>query len=78
MDFRLNDIDLVADFEKNSAEVDVNEIKFKAYTLYEILAKSEDGEEFKFVSYCTKDVCLDLVGDYEQSVKASITSQLGG
>ena len=76
LDFRLNDIDIVADFEKNSAEVDVNETTFKAYTLYEILAKSEDGEEFKFVSYCTKDVCLDLVGDYEQSVKASITSQL--
>lgn len=78
MDFRLNDIDLVADFEKNSAEVDVNEIKFKSYTLYEITAKSEGGEKFKFVSYCTKDVCLDLVGDYEQSVKASITSQLRG
>jgi len=78
MDFRLNDVDIVADFEKNSAEVDVNEIKFKSYTLYEIAAKSKSGEEFKFVSYCTKDVCLDLVGDYEQSVKASITSQLRG
>jgi len=78
MDFRLNDVDIVADFEKNSAEVAVNETMFKTYTLYEILAKSEGGEEFKFVSYCTKDVCLDLVGDYEQSVKSSITSQLRG
>lgn len=76
MDFRLNDVDIVADFEKNSAKIDVTTIKFKSYTLYEIVAKSEDGEEFKFVSYCTREVCLDLVGGYEQSVKASITSQL--
>ncbi|NMR27312.1 hypothetical protein HH219_17520 [Pseudoalteromonas sp. NEC-BIFX-2020_015] len=78
MDFRLNDVDIVSDFEKGSTEVEVNKIKFNSYTLYEIAAKSKDGKALKFVSYCTKDICLDLVGDYEQSVKASITSQLRG
>jgi hypothetical protein len=78
MDFRLNDIDIVADFDDGLAKVDVNKTKFKSYTLYELFIESEKGEKLKFVSYCTKDVCLDLVGNYEKEVKDSITSQLRG
>ena len=36
MDFRLNDMDIVADFDDGSAKVDVNKTKFKSYTLYEL------------------------------------------
>ena len=78
MDFRLNDLDLVADFKRSSTDVIVNESQFKSYTLYEISAMDSKGNPQKFVSYCTKEVCLDLVGDYEQSIKAAITSQLRG
>jgi hypothetical protein len=78
LDFRLNDGDLVADFERSSTDVVVNEIKFKSYILYELTAKDSNGNPEKFVSYCTKEVCLDLVGDYENSIKDSITSQLRG
>lgn len=78
--FRLNNIDLVADFEKNSTDVAVNKSQFNAYTLYELTAKNAEKKSIKFVSYCTKDLCLDLVSDneYDQSVQDSITSQLGG
>lgn len=76
IDFRLNDVDIVADFEKNSAEIEVDKTKFNGYTLFEIWSKSKSGEEFTFVSYCTDDVCLDLVGNYKQSVKDAITVQL--
>lgn len=77
MDFRLNDIDIVADFKDGGAKVDVKKSKFKSYTLYEITTKDQ-GKVFKFVSYCTTDVCLDLVGDYKPSIKTWITSQLRG
>lgn len=78
LDFRLHDVDIVADFDDGSSKVDVNKTKFKSYTLYELFIESKKGEKFKFVSYCTTDVCLDLVGNYEKEVKDSITSQLGG
>jgi len=78
LDFRLNDIDIVADFNDGSSKVDVNKSKFNLYTLYELSIESKVGEKFKFVSYCTVDICLDLVGNYEKEVKDSITSQLKG
>lgn len=78
--FRLNNIDLVADFKKNSTEVVVSESLFKSYTLYELTAKNLDNKPIKFVSYCTKALCLDLVSDneYDKSIQDSITSQLRG
>ncbi|MCJ8321788.1 MAG: hypothetical protein HRT52_22085 [Colwellia sp.] len=78
--FRLNDIDLVADFKKSSTDVVVNKSQFKSYTLYELTAKNSDNKPIKFVSYCTKELCLDLVSDneYEKSIQDSITSQLRG
>jgi len=78
--FRLNNIDLVADFKKSSTDVLVNESQFKSYTLYELTAKNSDNKPIKFVSYCTKALCLDLVSDdeYEKSIQDSITSQLRG
>lgn len=78
--FRLNNIDLVADFKKGSTEVVVNKSQFKSYTLYELTAKNADNKPIEFVSYCTKELCLDLVSDneFDKSVKASITSQLRG
>ena len=51
MDFRLNDMDIVADFNDGSAKVDVSKTKFKSYTLYELFIERKDGEKFKFVSY---------------------------
>jgi len=78
--FRLNNIDLVADFKKSSTDVVVNESQFKSYTLYELTAKNSDKKPIKFVSYCTKELCLDLVSDneYDKSIQDSITSQLRG
>lgn len=78
--FRLNNIDLVADFKKGSTEVVVNKSQFKSYTLYELTAKNSENKPIKFVSYCTKELCLDLVSDneYEKSIQDSITSQLRG
>lgn len=78
--FRLNDIDLVADFKMSSTDVEVNKSQFKSYTLYELTAKNSDNKPIKFVSYCTKELCLDLVSDneYEKSIQDSITSQLRG
>lgn len=78
--FRLNDIDLVGDFKKKSTDVVVNKSQFKSYTLYELTAKNSDNNPIKFVSYCTKELCLDLVSDneYEKSIQDSITSQLRG
>lgn len=76
--FRSNDVDLVTEFKKDSTDVVVNKSQFKSYTLYEISAKNTDNKSIKFVSYCTKALCLDLVSDdeYEQSIQDSITSQL--
>lgn len=76
--FRLNNVDLVDDFQKNSTDVVVNKSQFKSYTLYELTAKNTDNKPIKFVSYCTKELCLDLVSDneYEKSIQDSITSQL--
>jgi hypothetical protein len=78
--FRLNDIDLVADFKASSTDVVVNKSQFKSYTLYELTAKNSDNKPIKFVSYCTKALCLDLVSDneFEKSIQDSITSQLRG
>lgn len=78
--FRLNDADLVAEFKKDSTDVVVNKSHFKSYTLYEISAKNADNKPIKFVSYCTKELCLDLVSDdeFEKSIQDSITSQLRG
>ncbi|WDE10400.1 hypothetical protein [Thalassomonas haliotis] len=78
--FRLNNVDLAADFKKNSTEVVINESQFNSYTLYELTAKNSDNKPIKFVSYCTKELCLDLVSDdeYEKSIQDSITSQLRG
>ena len=76
--FRLNNVDLVADFRKSSTDVVVNESQFKPYTLYELTARNSDNMPIKFVSYCTKELCLDLVSDneYEKSIQDSITLQL--
>ncbi|WP_281556022.1 hypothetical protein [Thalassomonas sp. RHCl1] len=78
--FRLNNIDLVSDFKKNATDVVVNKSHFKSYTLYELTAKNSDNKPIKFVSYCTKKVCLDLVSDdeYEKAIQDSITAQLQG
>jgi hypothetical protein len=76
LEFRLNDGGLVNSFKKNSPDAVINESKFKSYTLYDISGKGSNGEQLKSVHYCTKDLCLDLVGEYEKSTKASITSQL--
>jgi len=69
---RLNNMDFAAE----PTVIDVNESKFKSYTLYELTDKDPNGNQRKSVHYCTKEVCLDLVGEYEISVKDSITSQL--
>jgi hypothetical protein len=78
--FRLNNVDLVADFQKDSTDVVVNKTQFNSYTLYELTAKNSENKPIKFVSYCTKELCLDLVSDneYEKSIQDSITSQLRG
>jgi len=78
--FRLNNIDLVADFKRESTDVVVKESQFNSYTLYELTAKNSDNNTIKFVSYCTKELCLDLVSDneFEKSIQDSITAQLGG
>ena len=75
-EFRLNDGDLVANFNQNSPDIVINESKFKSYTLYDITGKDSNGDQQKSVHYCTKSLCLDLVGEYEKSIEASITSQL--
>jgi len=49
-----------------------------SYTLYEITGKDSNGDQQQSVHYCTKELCLDLVGEYEKSVEESITSQLQG
>jgi hypothetical protein len=73
--FRPNNIDIAA----NPIIVEIKESKFKSYTIYEITDKDPDnGKQRQHISYCTKEACLDLVGDYEQSIKDSITSQLRG
>ena len=76
MEFRLNDKGLAASFNSNSPNTVVNESQFKAYTLYEITAKDANGQQQESAHYCTKELCLDLVGEYEKSVKDSITAQL--
>jgi len=78
--FRLNDENLEDSFKNSSTDVRVKKSHFKSYTLYEITAKNPDNKPIKFVSYCTKKVCLDLVSDseYEESIQDSITSQLKG
>ena len=78
--FRLNNMDLVADFKRESTDVVVKESKFKSYTLYELTAKNSDNNKIKLVSYCTKDLWLDLVSDneYEKSIQDAITLQLRG
>lgn len=78
MEFRLNDEDLAASFEQNSPDVVIHESTFKSYTLYEITGKDSEGNQQISAHYCTKALCLDLVGQYEESLKASITSQLKG
>jgi hypothetical protein len=73
--FRPNNIDIAA----NPIIVEIKESKFKSYTIYEITDKDPDnGKQRQHISYCTKEACLDLVGDYGQSIKDSITSQLRG
>ncbi|MEH6711530.1 hypothetical protein [Paraglaciecola polaris] len=73
--FRPNNIDIAA----NPIIVEIKESKFKSYTIYEVTDKDPDnGKQRQSISYCTKEACLDLVGDYEQSIKDSITSQLRG
>lgn len=78
MEFRLNDGDLVASFKRNSPDVVINESTFKSYSLYEITGKDAEGNQQTSAHYCTKELCLDLVGQYEELLKASITSQLKG
>ncbi|WP_448546443.1 hypothetical protein [Thalassotalea fusca] len=76
--FRLNNVDLATEFKKDSTDVVVNESQFKSYTLYELTAKNTENKPIKFVSYCTKELCLDLVSDdeYEKSIQDAITAQL--
>lgn len=78
MEFRLNDGNLVASFKQSAPDVVINESQFKSYTLYEVVGKDSDGNQQKSAHYCTKALCLDLVGEYEKSTKSSITSQLRG
>jgi hypothetical protein len=71
--FRPNNIDIAA----NPIIIDIKESKFKSYTIYEVTDKDpNNGKQRQYISYCTKEACLDLVGDYEQSIKDSIISQL--
>lgn len=73
MNFRLNNIDIAA----NPIVTEIKESKFKSYTVYDVTDKDpNNGNPRHHVSFCTKEVCLDLVGDYEQSIKESITAQL--
>jgi hypothetical protein len=76
MEFRLNDKGLAAGFNRNSPNTVVNESQFKSYTLYEITAKDSNGKLQESAHYCTKELCLDLVGEFKKSVKDSITAQL--
>lgn len=78
MDFRLNNTDIEADFAKNDNKVKISKTHFNGYTLYDIEDSSMGDKPFYFSSFCTKNICLDLVGDYEPYVKASITAQLRG
>jgi hypothetical protein len=70
--FRLNNLD----FTKSPIIIDVTETKLKSYTFYELIDKAPNGNLRKTAHYCTKYVCLDLVGEFDKSVKDSITSQL--
>jgi len=76
MEFRLNESDLAANFKRHSPDAIINKSTFKSYTVYDIVGKDSNGDQQKSIHYCTKELCLDLVGEYEQSVKESITSQL--
>ena len=78
LDFRLNDVDMVAEFGTKSKNAVINTSEFRSYTLYEVTETDSEGNSFTIVSYCTKEVCMDLVGDYDKSIKESITSQLKG
>lgn len=78
LEFRLNDGNLVENFKKNSPNIVINESQFTVYSLYDINGEDTKGNKQISAHYCTQELCLDLVGDYEQSLKASITSQLKG
>ncbi len=70
--FRLNNIEL----GEGENDVSIKEIQIKSYTRYELTDKGPDGDLRTSYHYCTQEVCLDLVADYDQSVVDSITSQL--
>ena len=70
--FRLNNID----FTSAPNVIEVNKTRFKSYTVYEITDKGQNGENRKSFHFCTREVCLDLVAEFEIAVKQSIMSQL--
>jgi hypothetical protein len=77
LDFRLNDTDLVANLHNDLNVLDIIETDLYPYTFYQITAQGS-GSKVEFISYCTDDVCMDLFGDYDDSFKKLLASQLGG
>jgi hypothetical protein len=77
LDFRLNETDLVANLHNDLNVLDIIETDLYPYTFYQIIVQGS-GSKVELISYCTDDVCMDLFGDYDDSFKKSLASQLGG
>jgi len=77
LDFRLNDTDLVSNFHRESTILDIAEQSFKSYVFQSIKIQAE-GSVTVILSYCTPDICMDVFGDYDEYIKNSLTTQLGG
>jgi hypothetical protein len=75
--FRVNDVDLVAELHNSLNILDIIETNFYPYTFLQITGQVS-GSKVEFISYCTNDVCMDLFGDYDDSFKKYLASQLGG
>jgi hypothetical protein len=75
--FRLNDVDLVAELHNDLNILDIIETNLYPYTFLQITVQGSESK-VELISYCTDDVCMDLFGDYDDSFKKSLASQLGG
>ncbi|MDP2635145.1 MULTISPECIES: hypothetical protein [unclassified Pseudoalteromonas] len=75
-DFRINSGDVVSELNRSLNVIDVNQTEIGKYTAYEITVKDLHKNESKITSYCTRDICLDLFGNYDELIRESILKQL--
>jgi hypothetical protein len=75
-DFRVNDRDVLSQLNRSINVIDVTETEIGKYTTYDITVKNSYNNESKITSVCTKDICLDLFGYYDELMKDSILKQL--